>query len=427
MFRFIYNILIWLITLTIFPIWLFQQRIKGKPILPYLFGFSRVKLKVLSGRKVLWIQAASVGETMVAAGLLPELKKVFSSYAIVFTCNTATGHVTAERVISEAVDLIGYFPFDHPWIVKRFLARLKPDSLILVETEIWPNVLTYAKRQGVKIAIVNGRLNKSYQRLNKIGFYKSLLRLIDYFAVQSEMERERFIMLGADPAKVEVTGNIKFDFNYPTISEAQKNKFLEQLTLTKNTPIFTAASTHHGEEEIIIAAFEIIKRDLPEAFLILAPRHIDRTEEIVKFFTINNLKYIRRTEQAKVKKFSGKPDLLLLDTFGELGLAYSIASLAFIGGSMVPVGGHNLLEASFQEKIVLYGPYMHNFREGKELAEKEGVGFTINNEVELAERFLYFSNNPDLRDDLGRKAKQMIIANQGATEKTVQKLSFLRG
>ena len=422
MFHFVYNLLIWLITVTIFPIVLLQQKLKGKPILPFLFGFTKKELASVSGRKILWIQAASVGETMVAARLLQELKQVFPEDAVVFTCNTVTGRAAAERVIGKTADLIGYFPFDHPWLVKRFLGRLKPDYLLLIETELWPNVLTYSKRLGVKIAVVNGRLDKSYRRLQKFGFYKSVMKFIDFIGVQTETDRERFIQLGAVPSKVQVTGNLKFDFDYPAISENAKNEFLESLSLAKNAPVLTAASTHHGEEELVVAAYENIKRELPDAFLILAPRHIERAGEIVRMLSGSNLKFIRRTEMAAGAKIFDKPDLLLLDTFGELGLVYAVASLAFVGGSLVPVGGHNLLEAAFQEKIVLYGPYLHNFRESKELLEKAGVGFMVNNETELAERFVNFHKNPGLREDLGKKAKQVIIANQGATEKTIAKL-----
>ena len=422
MFHFVYNILIWLITVTIFPILLVQQKIKGKPILAYLLGFTRAELRAISTRKVFWIQAASVGETMVAARLLQEIKQVFPEYAIVFTCNTMTGHATAGRVIGKAANLIGYFPFDHPWTVKRFIGRLRPAVLLLIETEIWPNVLTYAKRRGTKIAIANGRLDKSYRRLKKYGFYQSVLGLIDFIGTQSVIDRERFIHLGAEPSKVEVTGNIKFDFNYPAIPDQDLTGFLKQLSLTEKTPILTAASTHPGEEAQILAAFELIKSELPEAFLVLAPRHIDRAEEIVKVLSGSNLKFIRRTELVKGQKVFGKPDLLLLDTFGELGLAYAISSLAFIGGSLVPVGGHNLLEAAVQERVVLYGPHMHNFKESKGLLEKAGVGFMVNNGTDLAERFLYFHKNPGLRESLGKKAKQVIIANQGATEKTVARL-----
>lgn len=427
MFRLFYNILIWSITLTVFPVWLIQQKLKGKPVLPYLFGFSQKELNSISGRKVLWVQAASVGETMVAARLLQEIKKVFPDQAIVFTGNTITGHATAKRIIGANVDLIGYFPFDHPWIVKRFLTRLRPDYLVLIETEIWPNVLYYSKRRGVKITIVNGRLNKSYQRLKKYGFYESALKTIDYIGAQTERDRERFIKLGAEPAKVEVTGNIKFDFIDPVIPETEINNLFDALSVTKNTPILVAASTHQGEEEVLIAALKAIKRVVPETLMVLAPRYPDQANEIVKLLSGSNFKYVRRTEQAKGKKPSEKPDLLLLDTFGELGLAYSIASLAFIGGSLVPVGGHNLLEASIKEKIVLYGPYMHNFQESKELIEKAGTGFIVNNGAELAERFIYFHKNPEIRDSLGKRAKQVIIANQGATEKTVGRLKLIFG
>jgi 3-deoxy-D-manno-octulosonic-acid transferase len=425
LFRLIYNILIWLITLTVFPVWLVQKKLKGKPVLPYLFGFSQNELNLISGQKVLWVQAASVGETMVAARLIQEIKKVFPDLAIVFTGNTITGHATAEREIGAIVELIGYFPFDHPWIVKRFLTRLQPDYLLLIETEIWPNVLAYSKKRGVKIAIVNGRLNKTYRRLQKYGFYKSALKLIDYIGVQTETDRERFIRLGAEPTKVEITGNIKFDFIAPAISEMVINKFLGSLLVTKNTPVLAAASTHRGEEEVIITAFEAIKKEVPEAFMVLAPRYPDQADEIVKLLSGSNLKFIRRTEQAKGKRLSEKPDLLLLDTFGELGLVFSIATLVFIGGSLVPIGGHNLLEASIKEKVVLYGPYMHNFQESKELMEKAGAGFTVSNAAELAEQFIYFHKNPEIRDDLGKKAKQVIIANQGATEKTVGRIKLL--
>lgn len=425
MFHFVYNLLIWLITVTIFPIVLLQQKLKGKPILPFLFGFTKKELASVSGRKILWIQAASVGETMVAARLLQELKQVFPEDAVVFTCNTVTGRAAAERAIKKIADLIGYFPFDHPWLVKRFLGRLKPDYLLLIETELWPNVLTYSKRLGVKIAVVNGRLDKSYRRLQKFSFYKSVMKFIDFIGVQTETDWERFIQLGAVPSKVHVTGNLKFDFDYPAISENAKKEFLESLSITKNAPVLTAASTHHGEEELVVSALEIVKRELPDAFLILAPRHIERAGEIARMLSESNLKFIRRTEMAVEAKISAKPDLLLLDTFGELGLVYAVASLAFVGGSLVPVGGHNLLEAAFQEKIVLYGPYLHNFRESKELLEKAGVGFSVNDPAELAERFIYFHKNPELRENLGKKAKQVVIANRGATAKTVELLKTI--
>lgn len=422
MFFCLYNLVIWVLTIFFIPPWFLVLKIKGKKVLPYLTGFSREEISQIKGKKILWIQASSVGETMVAARLLQELTRVFPDYAIVFTCMTSTGYATAQRILTGKVELIGFIPLDHPWLVKRFFNRVHPQILILIETELWPNILREANRRKVKTAVINGRLSdRSLSRMKKIKIAKPLFQLVDVFCVQTELDKEKFITLGAPPPQVQVTGNAKFDQEYPEVPTVRKRDLTACLSITEETPVLTAASTHGGEEELIIKAFLQIKKSLPTAFLILAPRHLERSGEIEKIFAVSGLRWLRRTAMPNdIKKGAGeKVDILLLDTFGELNLAYSLSTVTFVGGSLVPVGGHNILEAAAQKKVVLYGPYMHNFLESQALLEKTGAGITVANWEQLAEQFLLFWGDQKLRVLLGEKAWEALLANRGAAEKTV--------
>lgn len=421
MFFYLYNLLLSIFTITFLPLWAISLKMKGRSVAPYFRRFSREETEKLRDRPVVWIQASSVGETMLAATFLQEFKREFSEWAVVFTCTTQTGHETARRLLTGLADLIGFFPYDHPWVVRRFFRRLQPDVLILIETELWPNVLRQAKKDGVKVFIVNGRLgDRSYKRLKKTGVYGSLLALVDYYCVQSRLDKERFISLGAPAERVAVTGNIKFDQKIVEVSQEKKEEFLRPLNLQRETPVLTAGSTHHGEDEIILSAFAEIKKNLPDALLVLAPRHLERVENIERLLVNFPYQWMKRTRILQGEVASAPIDLLLLDTYGELMLSYALSTVVFVGGSLVPVGGHNLLEAALLSKVVLYGRYMYNFRDSQELLEKVGAGFTVHNAQELSREFLRLANNRELREELGKKARAAVMTNNGATKRTIE-------
>lgn len=425
MFFYLYNILIWILTIIFLPFIFLVLKTKGMSFIPYIKGFSREELAKIQGRKIIWVQASSVGETVLAARLIKEISSVLPGYSIVFTCMTATGHATAQRILTGSVDLIGYFPFDHPLIVRRFFKKIQPAVLILIETELWPNVLREARRRGVKTSVINGRLSdRSYLRMKKIKIIRPLFQLVDLYCVQSQLDLEKFVALGAPSSRIQITGNAKFDQEYPEVPVTKKKEFLTYFSLSEQSPVFTAASTHRGEDEIIIAAFLEIKKQRPKTFLILAPRHPERVSEIEKLISIQNLKWVRRSKMLVGENPIEPVEILLLDTFGELSLAYSLASITFVGGSLVPIGGHNILEAAAQKKAVLYGPYMHNFLESRSLLEEIGVGITINNREELVEKFLFLEANSSFRETLGEKARNSVLSNQGAAARTIQELKY---
>jgi len=420
-FFYLYNLLLSIFTVIFLPLWAISLKLKGRSVAPYFHRFSREETEKLRGRPVVWVQASSVGETMLAATFLQEFKREFSGWAVVFTCTTQTGHKTARRLLTGVAELIGFFPYDHPWVVRRFFRRLRPDVLILIETELWPNVLRQAKRDGVKVFIVNGRLgDRSYKRLKKTGFYSSLLGLVDYYCVQSGLDKERFISLGAPTERVTVTGNIKFDQEITEVSQEKKEEFSRPLNLRREAPVLTAGSTHHGEDEIILSAFAEIKKNLPDALLILAPRHLERVESIERLLAKSPYQWMKRTRILQGEVALAPIDLLLLDTYGELKLAYALSTVVFVGGSLVPVGGHNLLEAALLSKVALYGEYMYNFRDSQELLEKAGAGFTVHNALELSREFLRLANDQKLREELGKKARAAVLANNGATKRTIE-------
>jgi len=420
MFFLFYNFLIWLLTVFFLPLRLLRMKTGGRDPAPSIFGFSREEIAGLGTKNILWIQAVSVGETLVAARLLEEVKKVFPGWKIVFTCTTKTGYATARKALAGLADLLGFFPFDHPWVVRRFYDRLRPRLLLLTEGEFWPNVLLEAKRRKVATALVNGRLSdRSYRRMKRLGIFAPVLRLVGLFCVRTDLDAARFAEVGVPAARLKVTGNIKFDQEYREISPENRKELLDRLGITEETPVLTAASTHRGEEEKVVRAFLSIKKQFPALFLVLAPRHPERAEEIERLLAVRSLKWVRRSLLPEGKN-RYRPEVLLLDTFGELGLAYSLSRVSFVGGSLVPVGGHNILEAAAQRKLVFYGPYMHNFRESKELLEKVGAGVTIGNARELAEKFLHYASDRDFLVEIGKKARQVVEDNRGAACRTAK-------
>lgn len=424
MFFLLYNFLIWLLTVFLLPFLLVRMKRGGEKSASNFLGFSREEIAGLGTKNILWIQAVSVGETLVAARLLEEIKKVFPGWKIVFTCTTSTGFVTARKALVGLADLMGFFPIDHPWVVRRFYNHLRPRLLLLTEGEFWPNVLLEAKKRGVGTALVNGRLSdRSYQRMKWRGVFAPVLRLVDLFCVRTQQDAARFAEVGVPHDRLKVTGNIKFDQKYKEISEDERREFLQQLGITEETPVLTAASTHRGEEEIVLRAFLEIKKQLPAAFLVLAPRHPERVEEVERLLVVHGLKWVRRSLLSEGKK-SYRPEVLLLDTFGELGQAYSLSRMSFVGGSLVPVGGHNVLEAAAQRKLVFYGPYMHNFHDSKELLEEAGAGVTVENARELAEKFLQYASDRNFLAEVGKRARQVVEANRGAACRTAKTLQF---
>lgn len=419
----LYNFFLWLATVVFFPLWLLAYLKEGK-FRMRLAGFSLKDLSAVENKDTVLVQGDSIGEAQVSARFIQEFKRAFPGYAVVFTTSTRSGLITAEKTRAGLFDVTGFLPLDHPYPVKKFFERVNPEILFFVESKLHPNILREAKKRGVKIVMLNGGVqDKIYKKVKKYRFfYEPLFAMVDLYCVQNDQEKQKFMELRVAEELIYVTGNIKFDRETKEIPGDEIKKTREILGITQKTPVLTAASTHKGEEEEIIRAFLKCRQQLPAVFLILAPRHPQRAGEIGEMLKNYSLAFCRRGEIKKGLLSSEKRevDVLLFDTFGELDLAYELSTVAFVGGSLLPLGGHNMLEAAARRKVVLHGPFTHDFREIAALLDEEGVGRVVENADDLAGEFLYLCNHKEKRWELEKKAEKIIDDHRGAAGRTVE-------
>lgn len=417
---FIYNLFIYFSFPLILP-YLILKSIKRKGSLSGIserFGYYP---DISTGnKKVIWIHSVSVGEVIASIPLVLELKRRYPNHSLIMSTVTETGRATAINKIP-FLNAVLYFPFDLPFSVKNAIDKIKPVVFVMLETEIWPNFLRALRGKGIPAILINGRISdRSYKRYLRVRFFiKEVLKNICIFGMQSAADTERIINMGADKEKVERTGNLKFEHEARDISSDTVKKLKESLNITEDKDIIIAGSTHRGEDEEIIKAYQTISkaaRELP--LLIIAPRHLDRLPEIEDILKRYNLSFIRKT-MIKKSEASSKYHVILLDTIGELSTLYSIASVVFVGGSLVPVGGHNILEPALYKKPVLFGPYMHNFKEIAEGFKNKKAAIEINSSDEMAREIINILNNPDIGRELGERGFSVVVENKGALEKSI--------
>ena len=363
----------------------------------------------------IWVHAVSVGEVLAAVPLIKELIQCYPNRQIVVTTMTPTG---AEQVLSQFKHTVThyYIPYDLPCAVKRFIKRINPQVAIIMETEIWPNLLNECAKQQVPVFLLNARLSaKSAQGYARIAsITEHALRCIKMIAAHGAEDAARFAELGADPANITVTGNIKFDLQLPAnllqVGQAIRER------LGKRRFVWIAASTHGGEEEILLAAHSLLLQTLPTALLLLVPRHPDRFDAVYKL-SASKLSTVRRSLNEDA---SADTQVYLADTMGELLNLYSAADVAFIGGSLIARGGHNMLEPGALGLPLLIGPSTYNFKEIAQLFLQAGAMQKITNAEQLAEQLLTLANSVSLRSTIGAKAREVVEANRGALQKQLQ-------
>ncbi|RJQ44155.1 MAG: 3-deoxy-D-manno-octulosonic acid transferase [Nitrospiraceae bacterium] len=365
----------------------------------------------------IWVHAVSVGEVIACIPFLKVLKKEFPGKKITLSTTTYTGQKVARERFPEA-ERIMYMPWDSGMSVLKPVHSLRPDIFITVETELWPVLFRTLKRQGSRIIILNGRIsNKSYTGYKRLGFLmKHVLSYPDFLFMQGNNDAERIINIGADRSKVGVMGNFKFDITFDTAS--LRPECLEGI----KGKILLAASTHKGEEEIILEAFASLSAQRPDLKLIIAPRHPERFAEVEEIIRKRNLSYIRRTAMNVAGANSSSPlqypAIILLDTIGELSRTFSVVTIAFIGGSLVPVGGHNILEPAYWSKPILFGPYMDNFPFAADfLDQSAAIQVKDAKDIILTVKDLLDTSDKAVR--MGQAAKGMVEKNTGAVEKAI--------
>ncbi|MGB9700700.1 MAG: 3-deoxy-D-manno-octulosonic acid transferase [Thermodesulfobacteriota bacterium] len=368
----------------------------------------------------IWVHAVSMGEVSAIHPLIRHLATLYPRSYMILTTSTESGQKIAREQVKEA-SLVSYAPLDLSWAVRRSLQRWQPDLLIIAETEIWPNLLRIAKEKGVRTMLANGRISaRSYRRYRRTRFFWA--EVLDYFDVLSMIrvqDGDRIIAMGANPVKVFVNGNCKYDQAIFKAEKEFKEEMQNLLSLREEDLVFVAGSTHDGEEEVIVQTFLRLRQEFPSLILIIVPRHIDRVPKIEKLV----LDY-RAGEFARRSQLSeeGRKDrrLIIWDTFGELSKVYSIATLVFCGGSLVPKRGQNILEPVAWGKVVFYGPSIEDFQDAHELLQEVGAGFMVKNFEELVERSLYFLSHPAELQKRGEAGKEILAANLGAAQRNAE-------
>lgn len=391
----------------------------------FLSGRNRLKERLalnlpkrLLKKDNIWVHALSVGEVLSAVPLVAQLKAVFPDKDIVFSVSTRSGLKLAKEKLSGQVARIVTLPLDAWWCVRRVMNYVQPSVFILVETDLWPGLLAFLEQKGVNSLLVNGRISprtlKSY--LKAPALVRRMFAPLKYCLMQTHLDRDRLVRLGIDGKKVITTGNIKFDREMASEDPERKAAWLEMLGLNKHMPIWLAGSTHDGEEAVILRIFQDLKKDYPLLRLIIAPRDVGRFQEISSFISSQDVVVALRT---RVSEQCSPYDVLVLDTVGELGQLYGIGSVAFVGGSLVPIGGHNLLEPADSGIPVIFGPHTHNFELMSELILKAGGALRVQNGTELYDAMKDLLSDSQLRKRMGGKAKSFVSENRGALKKVM--------
>jgi 3-deoxy-D-manno-octulosonic-acid transferase len=373
-----------------------------------------------------WVHAVSVGETVAVAGLVQEVQRAFPERKIFLSHVTPAGREAGEARLPAIAGRF-YVPLDWRWTVRRTLERIRPALLIVVETELWPNLLRAAQQAGTRVVLVNARLSRRSLRGYRLArpFIGRVLADVDAVCAQTEADAERFRQLGARPERVRMVGNLKFDAQPPQLSEFARALKMA-LRRAERGPVLVAASTMPGEEPLILQAWDLIQARYRKALLILAPRHPARFDEVGRYLARTGRGFARRTtlkvEEPELSHQLAATEILLLDTIGELAGLFELADLVFIGGSLVPTGGHNLLEPAYWSKVITFGPHMENFRDIARLFLEAGAAIQIRNPEELAHT-AWLLENSEARRRLGASARQVLEQNCGATART---LDYLR-
>jgi 3-deoxy-D-manno-octulosonic-acid transferase len=382
------------------------------------FGYLPVSFN-LDGEESIWVHAVSVGEVLAARPLLVDLRRRHPRLRLFLSTTTLAGQQLARRSIAD-VDGVFYFPFDWAFTVRRTLALVNPRLFVMIETEIWPNLLRECKRRGVPTVLVNGRISyRSFPRYRLIRpFFRRVLSDVDRLCVQGDEAARRLTQLGADPSRIVVTGSLKFDSLDVTPKAGRgRERVLRFFRMSSNRPVLVAGSTARGEEDAIITVFNQLRRGGSDALLVLAARHPERFDEVERLCKAEGLSTLRRTELAIDSE--PRADAVVLDTIGELAEVYRIATVVFVGGSLVPSGGHNILEPAAFGKPIVIGPYMENFSEIVEAFLANDAAVQVRSVRELTAAILSLMGDPVRRARLGAAARALVEANRGAKDKTL--------
>jgi 3-deoxy-D-manno-octulosonic-acid transferase len=406
------------------PYWLYQIVRRGK----YRRGFaerigivpSRLEAAGDDGRQLIWIHAVSVGEVLAVSGLVEQMQRSFRRHRVVVSTTTDTGQDLARKRFGP--QNVFYFPMDFAFAIRPYLRDLKPELVILAETEFWPNFLRLVHGSGAAIAVVNARVSdRSWPRYRRFGWaLRRMLAEIDLFLAQTRPDRERLEALGADPERVHVTGNLKFDVSLPAPPPIVE-KLRRALVAEGAGPVLVCGSTVEDEEAPLLKAFENLRVSHPRAVMILAPRHPERFDDVAILVQQMGIALHRRSRWQRETLAGG---VFLVDSIGELAALYALAEVAFVGGSLVPRGGHNIIEPAQHGVAIVTGNHIENFRDIVGLFQSRDA-VRIVGLAELPLTLMHLLENNGERQALGRRAQETIQSQTGAILRTVEELKGL--
>ena len=411
--------------------WHLKSRGQGESFLPRL-GLQLPEGPLLQGSPRLWLHGVSVGEIQAAIPLVAELRTFLPRAAFIISTGTETGQMLARKHFYPQGALVCYFPLDIPWAVRRYLDYLRPQVFVGLESEIWPNFLSQAHQRGLRLALVNARLSdNSLRRFMKYKRYLSgIFNLYDIVAAGSLPDFHRFQRLGISPARLHLTGNLKYDRLLQGRDESRLQEFRVFLQGTETEPgqtgglVWLAASTHPGEEELVADAFQELLAPYPALRLVLAPRHPQRSPDLARLLARRGLNCQLWTG-LKSGRETCKAAVVIVDTIGDLFTLYGAADVAFVGGSLVPHGGQNILEPAAWGRAPIYGPNLENFLWAKQIIEEAGAGIVVRDAASLARAVSDLLDQPGKREDMGRRAQAALVPHQGAARRQAELIAAL--
>ncbi len=401
----LYDIGFAIFSLFYLPALIFRGKLHGDFLERFGVYSNEKRAHLAQAKDAIWIQAVSVGEVALCRSFIPRIRETFPRRTIIFSTITKTGNDLAKKLFANDAVII-YFPLDFSFIVKKVIALARPKMYIMVETEIWPNFLKAIARNNVPAILINGRISdRSFGKYKLVKpFLRNTLENINSFCMQSKVDANRIIELGARPETVRGTGNMKFDIQ---VKESQKDNEL-----------LVAGSTHSGEEDMVIEAYKDLVKKFPRLKLLIAPRHIERSSEVAAIAGKYGFAPVFMSkDEGRGMRDEGR--IYILDSIGKLNDFYSIASIVFVGGSLVKHGGQNPIEPAVYGKPVIFGPHMFNFKSIASAFLEKNAAIQVSDRKELAPVIEDLLMHAKKREELGQRAKQVIIENRGATERNL--------
>lgn len=422
MIRLLYNLVLFLLLPGVVIYHYYRSKSRARPS-AFAERFGRIPaadLARIRGGRVIWVHAVSVGETIASFPLLQGLRARYPDHRLVLSNVTETGRSVALK--SGLADLCIYLPFDYGFAVRAALRQVRPELIVLMETELWPNFIAAAADGKIPVLLANGRISdRSFRRYLRAGwFFRPVLRQLSALCMQSAADAERIVAIGADERTVHVSGNLKYDVPLVRPTPERTAQLKGTYRIPAKAFVFTAASTHDGEDDPVIAAYQGLVAGGGERFLILAPRHPERAPAVAELLAKRGLAYRLRSQLDAAPRPLQPGEVLLLDTVGELAGLYAASDLVFVGGSLVPTGGHNPLEPASCGVPVLFGPHMENFREIAALFLASGAGAQVPDAAGLAAAVCALAGDGVSRLEMGQRGARLLQECSGATARHLE-------